>query len=177
MFETKGLMTLLYGAIFFLSIFMPGALARFICCAVVVVLLIIKIRHAKETGLGVDSILYDIIMIAIIIIVNIGLMIMGVAIGSNAREESSKQETYEEINQLVSMYKLKNMDLFEDSKNHQAAIKKGFISYLKNDLGINENDLIINKNEITWKATEQAGAVFLIEKNDIKFDLVEFKEK
>ena len=148
MFEDKYIFKFICVLLGTCSIFIRGPIIPIISVIVAIGMLVYRIKKSKESPEDHADFMLDVMLVAIVIIINIVLLTMFFIvenhIDSNDNYSSSSSQEY--LN----------------------AIKKGFTSYLKEDLGL--SDVTVNGNKITctWK---EKTVIFTVSKNDISYSV------
>ena len=156
------------------SIFIPGPIIPIISFLICFSLLIYEIKRAKESPEGFEALMVDLVILIIVIIIDVGCLAMRISIEKeyNKFNYSSSSKQTVDINEVVETaiytYEIRNLSQFSSKGNHLSEIKTGFLSYLKDDLGI--SDTTLNGNKITCNFGKDI-VVFTITKNDIKYTI------
>ena len=156
------------------SIFIPGPIIPIISFLICFSLLIYEIKRAKESPEGFESLMIDIIIIVIVLVVDIGIFAMRISIENEYNKYDYSSSSSEEMTvsdfaeNAILAYQLGNLSQFSDDGNHQSAIKSGFSTYLRDEIGL--TDVTINGNKITCNmGTDKI--IFTVTKNDIKYSI------
>lgn len=174
MFEDKHMFKFVCAMLGFASIIIPGPIVPIISFVIAIAMFVYKIKRAKESPEGFESLMLDIIIIIIVIVVDIGFFAMRISIeheynkydySSSSSQEMSASDFAETA---IYAYQLGNLSQFSDSGNHLVAIKSGFTTYLKDQLGL--SDVTVNGNRITCKVKSDT-IIFTVTKNDIKYSV------
>lgn len=174
MFEDKHMFKFVCALLGFASIIIPGPIVPIISLIISIGLLIYKIKRAKESPEGFEALMLDIVCIIIVLVIGIGLTVLRISIENdynkyNYSSDSSQETTVSDFAETAILkYQIDNFSQFSEKGNHQSKIKKGFSTYLKNDLGI--NDVSIKGNKITCKYRKNT-VIFTVTKNDIKYSI------
>lgn len=172
MFEDKYMFKVICAILGFASIFIPGSIVPLVSFVISIVMLVYKIKRAKESPEGFDLLMADIVIVIIVLIVDIGFFAMRIAIdkeyGNHNYSSSSSQEmsATEFAENSIAVYEIGHLAQFSDKGNHLAEIKSGFTEYLENDLGISDVSLKGNKITCTFNTDT---IVFTVTKNNIKY--------
>lgn len=174
MFEDKHMFKFVCALLAFASIIIPGPIIPIISLIIAIAMLVYKIKLAKESPEGFEALMLDIILIVIVLVIDIGFFAMRISIENEYNKydysstSSQEMSTSDFAETAISVYKLGNISQFSDNGNHQNAIKRGFTTYLKNDLDV--TDVNIKGNRITCNiGTDKI--IFTITKNDIKYTI------
>lgn len=174
MFEDKHIFKFICALLGFASIIIPGPIVPIISFVIAISMLVYKIKCAKESQQGFELLMIDIVLIIIVLVIDIGLFAMRISIENeynkyNYSSSSSQEMTISDFAEATILgYKAGNLSQFSDKGNHQSAIKSGFTTYLKDELGI--KNVSINENKITCNVRENT-IIFTITKNDIKYSI------
>lgn len=174
MFEDKHMFKFVCAMLGFASIIIPGPIIPIISFVIAIAMFVYKIKQAKESPEGFESLMLDIIVIVIVIVIDIGFFAMRISIENEYNKYNYSSSSSQEMSAsdfaetTIYAYQLGNLSQFSDSGNHLAAIKSGFTSYLKDDLGI--SDVTVNGNKITCKVKSDT-IIFTVTKNDIKYSV------
>lgn len=174
MFEDKYMMKFVYALLGFASIIIPGPIVPVISLIIAIAMLVYKIKQAKESPEGFESLMIDIIIIVIVLVVDIGIFAMRISIENEYNKYDYSSSSSEEMTvsdfaeNAILAYQLGNLSQFSDDGNHQSAIKSGFSTYLRDEIGL--TDVTINGNKITCNmGTDKI--IFTVTKNDIKYSI------
>ena len=172
MFEDKNMMKFVCVLLGLASIIIPGPIVPFVTLIIAITMLVYKIKQAKESPEGFESLIIDIIIIVIVLVVDIGIFAMRISIENEYNKYDYSSSSSEAITAsdfaeaAIASYQLGNLSQFSDNGNHQSAIRSGFSTYLKDELGF--TDVTINGNRITCNmGTDKI--IFTVTKNDIKY--------
>ena len=174
MFEDRHMFKFVCAMLGFASIIIPGPIVPIISFIIAIAMFVYKIKQAKESPEGFESLMLDIIIIVIIIVIDIGFFAMRISIeheynkydySSSSSQEMSASDFAENA---IAVYGIGHLAQFSDEGNHLAEIKSGFTSYLKNELGL--SDVTVNGNKITCKFNYDT-IIFTVKKNDIKYSV------
>lgn len=170
MFEDKHISKFFYVFLGLASVFIPGPLIPIISFIIAVCMLVYKVKRAKESPEGFESLMIDIALIVIVIVVDIGLFVLEVAVVKdynkyNYSSSSSKEMTAEEtMQEVIDTY----LDVaLEDSNRTQKSMVDGFALYLEL-CGI--KDINVKGNKITCNVGT-GTIVFTVTKNNIKYKI------
>ena len=175
MFEDKYIFKFICVLLGTCSIFIRGPIIPIISVIVAIGMLVYRIKKSKESPEDHADFMLDVMLVAIVIIINIVLLTMFFIVenhidsNDNYSSSSSQELSASEFAETVIFdYQLKNFEQFSEKGNHLNAIKKGFTSYLKEDLGL--SDVTVNGNKITctWK---EKTVIFTVSKNDISYSV------
>lgn len=174
MFEDRHMMKFVYALLGFASIIIPGSIVPIVSLIIAIAMLVYKIKKAKESPEGFESLMLDIIIIVIVLVVDIGIFAMRISIENEYNKynysSSSKQEmtASDFAETAILAYQMGNLSQFSDEGNHLNAIKSGFTTYLKEELGI--TNTTVKGNKITCSVGNDT-IVFTVTKNDIKYSI------
>ena len=171
----KSMSKFIYAFIGLCSIIIPGPIVPIVCLVVAIGMLVMKIKAAKQGSEGFEMLMFDIIGIAIVLVISVVLSIYRISLEFDymkhnySSSSSSEDMTVSELAEAaILVYKIDNMSQFESSSNNINAIKNGFKTYLQKELEI--QDVKVNKNKITCTlGTEKI--IFTVTKNDITFSV------
>lgn len=173
MFEDKNMFKFVCALLGFASIIIPGPIVPIISLVIAISMLVYKIKRAKESPEGFEELMIDIIIIVVVLVIDIGFFAMRISIDNKYDYSSSSSEeiTSSDFAQTAILaYKISNPSQFSDKGNHQNSIKNGFVTYLKENIGI--QDVSVKGNKITCKMGTDT-IIFTTTKNDIKYDIKE----
>ena len=186
MFEDKSIFKFVCASLALISIIIPGPFVPIVSLLLAISLFIYKIKKAKESAEGFESLMLDIVMIVIVIMVDIGFL--GFRIWAQHQYSLKKNEDYSyfsswkedektlttsEIAELaIFTYKSNYPNQFSANGNHYGAIKKGFEKYLKEELEI--SDVKVNKNIITCSIGLDT-VKFTIQASDITYQVEKYR--
>jgi len=171
MFEDKHIFKFVCACLGFASIIIPGPIIPIISFIIAIAMFVYKIKKAKESPEGFESLMLDIIIIVIVIIVNIGFFAMRISIENeynkyNYSSSSSQEYSTSELAQLiVTSYEIENSSQFGSGANINT-IKSRFKAYLEKELELTNVKTSGNKVSC-YIGTDQV--TFTITKNDIKY--------
>lgn len=174
MFEDKYMFKFACAMLGFASIIIPGPIVPIISFVIAIAMFVYKIKQAKESPEGFESLKLDIIIIIIIMVIDIGFFALRISIeheynkydySSSSSQEMSASDFAENA---INVYEIGHLAQFSDERNHLAEIKSGFTSYLKNELEL--SDVTVNGNKITCKFNYDT-IIFTVTKNDIKYSV------
>lgn len=174
MFEDRHIMKFVYALLGFASIIIPGPIVPIVSLIIAIAMLVYKIKRAKESPEGFESLMLDIIIIVIVLVVDIGIFAMRISIENEYNKynysSSSKQErtASDFAESAILAYQIGNLSQFSDEGNHLNAIKSGFTTYLKEELGI--TNTTVKGNKITCSVGSDT-IIFTVTKNDIKYSI------
>lgn len=174
MFEDKHIFKFLCALLGFASIIIPGPLIPIISLVIAISMLVYKIKRAKESPEGFESLMIDIVLIIIVLVIDIGSCVVRISTEYeyskyNSSSSNSQEMTASDFAETaIVAYQLGNLSQFSDDGNHLNEIKIGFTDYLKNELGI--TDVNGNGNKITCNINSDT-IIFTITKNDIKYNV------
>lgn len=174
MFENKYMFQLVCALLGFASIIIPGPIVPIISLIIAISLLVYKIKRAKESPEGFESLMMDVVIIIIVLVINIGFFVTRISIENeynkyNYSSSSSQDITASEFAETaIFTYQIGNLSQFTDKGNHLDDIKSGFKSFLQNDLEI--QNVKVNGNKITCNIGADT-IIFTITKNDIKYSI------
>lgn len=166
----KSMYKFIYAFLGLCSIIIPGPIVPIGCLVVAIAILVMKIKAAKESREGYEALMFDIICIVIVLVISLGLSIYRISLEVDyMKNNSSSTSGSEEIAEAaILIYKTDNISQFKEGSNNINAIKRGFKTYLQNELRI--QDVKVKNNQITCTiGTEKI--VFTITKNDITFNV------
>ncbi len=173
-FEDKHMFKFIYALLGFASIIIPGPIVPIISLIIAIGILIYKIKLAKESPEGFEAIMLDIVLIIIVLVIDIVFFVMRISIEHEYNKYDYSSSNSQEITAsdfaetAIVAYQLENFSQFSDNGNHLNAIKSGFTSYLKDELGITEVN--VKGNKITCNIGSDT-IIFTITKNDIKYSV------
>ena len=174
MFEDKHMFKFICALLGFASIIIPGPIIPIISFIIAIAMFVYKIKQAKESPEGFESLMLDIVIIVIIIVIDIGFFSMRISIEHEYNKYDYSSSNSQEMTAsdfaetAIAAYQLGNLSQFSDSGNHLNAIKSGFTSYLKDELEI--TDVNVKGNKITCNIGSDT-IIFTITKNDIKYSI------
>ena len=174
MFEDKHMFKFICALLGFASIITPGPIIPIISFIIAIAMFIYKIKQAKESPEGFESLMLDIVIIVIIIVIDIGFFAMRISIEHEYNKYDYSSSNSQEMTAsdfaetAIAAYQLGNLSQFSDSGNHLNAIKSGFTSYLKDELEI--TDVNVKENKITCNIGSDT-IIFTITKNDINYSV------
>lgn len=174
-FEDKHMFKFICALLGFASIIIPGPIIPIISFIIAIAMFVYKIKKAKESPEGFESLMLDIIIIVIVIVIDIAFFAMRVSIENDFNRKynyststSLSSEFSEAIEGAIASYMIQNYDLFSSSKNNVNKIKSGFSSYLRNDLEL--DDVTVQGNNIICNIGDKT-VTFKITKNDIAYSI------
>ncbi len=173
MFEDKHIFKFVCAILGFASIIIPGPIIPIISFIIAIAMFVYKIKRAKESPEGFESLMIDIVIIIIVIVIDIGFFAMRISIEneynkSNYSSSSSQKYSTSDLAQMiVYTFKSENSSLFGSGANINT-IKTKFKSYLQNELDL--TDATIKGNKVNcYIGTDQV--TFTVTKNDIKYSI------
>ena len=173
MFEDKHMFKFVCALLGFASIIIPGPIIPIISFIIAIAMFVYKIKQAKESPEGFESLMLDIVVIIIVIVIDIGFFAMRISIENeynkyNYSSSSSQEYSTSDLAQMVvSSFEIENSSLFGSGANINT-IKSKFKSYLQKELKL--TDVTINGNKvICYIGADQV--TFTVTKNDIKYSV------
>lgn len=171
MFEDKHMFKFVCAMLGFASIIIPGPIVPIISFVIAIALFVYKIKQAKESPEGFESLMFDIIIIVIIIVIDIGFFAMRISIEHEynkydySSSSSSEYSTSDLAQLIVTSYKIDHSSQFGSGANINT-IKSGFKRYLETEMDL--TNVTINGNRVTcYIGSDQV--IFTVTTNDIKY--------
>jgi len=140
------------------------------------VLLFQKIKRARESPEGFEELKVDIIIIAIMLLLNIGVSAFKLSIANdykryfpNSQVSQTKQQeenAAEFAEKAILLYEVQNESLFTGEYNRNKTILNGFTTFLKETAGI--PNVYKNKNQIIC-TNENIRIIFTVANNEITY--------
>jgi len=170
MFEDKHMFKFVCAMLGFASIIIPGPIVPIISFIIAIAMFVYKIKQAKESPEGFESIMLDIIIIVIIIVIDIGFFAMRISIENeynkyNYSSSSSEYSTSDLAQLIVTSYKIDHSSQFGSGSNINT-IKSGFKRYLETEMDLT-NVTISGNNVICYIGADKV--IFTVTTNDIKY--------
>ena len=172
MFEDRHVFKFVCALLGFASIIMPGPIIPLVSLVIVIGMLIYKIRRAKESPEGFESLMLDIVIIVIVIVIDIGFFAMRIAIENDydkyhyTSSSSSQEYSLSDLADMaIQTYKMGHLAQF-DGKTNVNTIKNGFKNFLEEEMVM--ADISISGNKVVCKIGTQQ-IIFTVSKNDIKY--------
>lgn len=174
MIKNRYMMKFVYILLGVASMIIPGPIVPIVSLIIVAAILVYKIKRAKEGPDGFEALKVDIIIIAIVLVVDIGIFGMRIFIENEYDKYNYFSKNQQEITasdfaeSAILAYRIGNYSQFSDEGNHLNAIKSGFTTYLKEKLEI--TNITVKDNKITCIVGSDT-IVFTVTKNDIKYSI------
>lgn len=173
MFEDRHMFKFVCALLGFASIIIPGPIIPIISFVIAIAMFVYKIKRAKESPEGFESLMLDIVIIVIVIIVDIGFFAMRISIENeynkyNYSSSSSSEYSTSDLAQLiVTSYKIDHSSQFGSGTNINT-IKSGFKRYLESEMDLT-NVTISGNNVICYIGSDKV--IFTVTTNDIKYTI------
>jgi len=174
MFEDRHMFKFVCALLGFFSIIVPGPIVPIIAFVIAISMLIYKIKLARESREGFESLMLDIVIIIIVLIIDISFFVIRISATNEYNKydyssSSSQEVSAEDVAEVaIASYQIENLSQFTGEGNHVNAIKSGFKSYLQNELEI--QDVTVKGNKITCNIGADT-IIFTITKNDIEYSI------
>lgn len=175
MFEDKGMIKFIYAFLSFVAIFTPGPIFPIGISILFVGLLIYKIKRAKESPDAYLSLMFDIAIIVVVILVNIGILALRISVEkkhgvdsiSSFSGISQELDSKDVAEYLISEFKTNNPKIFNNNAK-EYVIKNRFKTFLEDEYDF--FDIVENGNTITCSPLDEK-ITFTISKTGITYTI------
>lgn len=114
----KSMSKFIYAFIGLCSIIIPGPIVPIVCLVVAIVMLVMKIKAAKQSSEGFEMLMFDIIGIAIVLVISVVLSIYRISLevdymknNSSSSSSSEDMSTSEIAEAVILVYKIDNKEI------------------------------------------------------------------
>ena len=104
MFEDKHMFKFVCALLGFASIIIPGPIIPIIGLIIAISMFVYKIKCAKESPEGFESLMLDVIVIIIVLVINIGLLVMRISIESEYKKYDYSSSSSQEMTASESFF-------------------------------------------------------------------------
>lgn len=169
----KHMYKFIYILIAFCTIIIPGPIIPIICLLIAIGILMSRISAAKKSKEASKKLKLDIILILIVVIVCVIFSVIRISAEIEHKKNSpitiTRTMTASEFaEKAIDTYRMNNSSQFIEKGSHFSEIKKGFMTFLKDDLQI--KDIQEDRNKLTCTVKKEE-ITFEITKNNIEFSI------